>query len=265
MISEAIQKLTDLSRESLHADRAAYFPKLPDLPAGKLAKVDRAGKLEILDLDPPPRKHRLRSISEIAPFIEYAINTLEATPSIWINDGQIQILIDDHPGERLDQSAIIGLDHTPQFAALADWETEPEEFEHRDFLRMLRRMFSESIPNFQALLRTLRTLKFENGVALTSTAERQRESVGKEIASAVKADAGELPELLMLSVKVYDDAALTTSVIVPAMLDITPAGQFRLIPLAGTTLRGIDATLDAIRSKFIEADGSGVPVFFGAP
>ncbi len=266
MLSEALHTLAELARDSLDASKAAYFPKVERLPLNQIVKLTRDGAHEIITIDAPPRVHSLRTVAEIPPFVDYAIGELKAHPSIWITGGSVTVLIDDKVGGWLNEKATVKLTQSPQFELLYKWEKTPQDFDHVEFLRMLRRYFSEAIGNIETLLKTLKKLQFQNGVALVSTADTKRQSLGKEITSSVGTDPGtDLPELLDIVVQVYDDAELNQPVMIRSMLDITPAGQFRLIPLAGKPLQAVDASLRAIENQFLQTLPVGVPVFYGTP
>ena len=268
MLKEALETLTTLARDGISADESATFTTLKNMPANQIVKVTRDGTHEILIISPPDRKHTLRTVADLKEFVTYAEERFVSSgePSVWLDDKSVTVVMLDSASDWRSDIGTIALNLTPQFALLKKWEANPEEFEHRDFLRMLRRYFSDSIPNLAALLKTLRTLKFDNGVAIVSTADTKRQSIGKEISGAVTGgDASELPEVLPIVCEVYDDKAIGMKVQINSMLDITSTGQFRLIPLAGTIKQAIDVTLADIKSNFAAEMPEGVPVFFGSP
>lgn len=266
MLKELFESVTKLSQEAVAAKNAVAIVPIPGMPPNKVALTGASGEIETMDVAPPARNHALRSVSEIQPFVSYAINRLNRKPSIWITGSDIEILINDEQGQWITDRATMSLDYSPQFRLLDAWETVPESFDHRDFLRTLRRYFSESISNLPALLKTLRTLQFENGMAIVSTQDTKKQSLGKEITGAVKGgDASELPETLKIACKVFTDQNIQAMVSIECLLDITPSSEFRLIPLAGSCLKAVDLTLNTIRSQFTSEVPADVPVFFGAP
>lgn len=268
MIAEGLQKLIDVSRESLDASKAAHFPKIDKLPTNQIVKILRDGSHEFLELDPPERKHLLRSVDQIPAFVTYASERLKGSPSVWLNGDGVTVVVTDQRDQWRMDTGRVNLKFSPQFAILNQWEHNPLDHEHKDFLKMLQRYFgqNEAISNLPALLKTLRKLQFNNGVAIVSAADNKKQSVGREIASSVSSgDATELPEMLTVAVKVFDDNAIEQQVAIPAMLDITSTGQFRLIPLAGTIKQAIDVTLAAVHDMFMSNLPDGVPVFFGTP
>lgn len=266
MLSDALKQLTTMAQDAITAERSVTFPKPPGLPINQLLMIDRSGNHEIIEIPAPPRHHNLRTVAEIPAFVKYASEKLVGKPSVWIAADAVVVLIHDVPGGLINEYAKVSLDYSPQFKLLTKWELEPVSFDHPEFLRMLRRYFSASLPNFETLLKMLRKIQFNNGVQMVSTAETKRQSLGKEITASVEnGDAtAVLPETLDLTLSVYDDSDLKQQVVIKAMLDITPAGQFRLIPLAGSTLRAIDVSLKAICSEFFNFSDD-VPVFFGTP
>lgn len=266
MLKEALETLTTLARDSISADKAASFTTLKNMPANQMVKVTRDGKHEVIEIDPPDRKHTLRTVADLKEFVSYSDRRFGVDQSVWLDEKAVTVVMMDEADKWRSDIGTIALNLTPQFKLLKAWEESPQEFEHRDFLRMLRRYFSESIPNLAALLKTLRTLKFDNGVAIVSTADTKRQSIGKEISGAVTGDdASELPEVLLIVCEVYDDKAIGMKVQINAMLDITSTGKFRLIPLAGTIKQAIDVTLADIKSNFAAEMPEGVPVLFGSP
>ena len=94
---------------------------------------------------------------------------------------------------------------------------------------------------------------------------RNRESLGKDIRSELRSGAGEIPEQLVLRVRIFKDPALQArrQIVCKLETDPTNGGRFALLPLAEEVDRAIDLEMadlgDLLRSSINGAARLGLP------
>lgn len=269
MLEEAIKAIEELAQAAVSAKQRVSFERVAGQAPNRIMQVNSNGEAKEIVLDPPlpkPRCHNLESVGEIGPFITYALETLNAKPSIWMSPDFVRVILNDTLDSLREETAQVLLKHTKQFALLQKWEDNREAFSHVKFLRMLRRTFSTNIENLPALLKLLSRITQEDGKSLTSEAGRSRASIGTSIVKELKLSAEELPELIPdMTVIPYDDAAFGVKCRIECMLDLDEEATFAIMPLAGQCKKIIDDTMISLRDLIVKAVPPTVPVIYGTP
>lgn len=261
------ETLTLIQETAVRADGAAgkvQVLALPGEPPHVYATVGPDGVLQKHTVTPPFRNHMLRSVSEVPGFVASAKERFDSKPSIWYSPIAVIVLLDDSPDLNKLGAGRVQLVHTPQFAAVLKLQTT--RFNQKDFVRLLRTTLLGCLDDDgRQLLRVARVIDFAVNTTGRGTVERSRESIGREIEAEVRSDAGEFPEGVVLSVRVFTDPALTVTRRVSCAVEIDAKDQtFELVPLPLQCEEAIQADMDQLRGM-LEAGTSDVPIFYGNP
>ena len=109
-------------------------------------------------------------------------------------------------------------------------------------------------------------IKFRKSDSGASSIQHGSESLGRTIEAEVSG-AGDIPESVVVSCPVYaNHGEREKTATIMYDLEIVPAdGQFRFRPIPDELERVIDAALDDIRTRIVDALPDGSAVFFGSP
>ena len=213
----------------------------------------------------PIRNTQLVSIREIEAFVTWAQETLDAHPTVWINDRAVHVNIHDTPNSDRNDSGFVPLTPTKAFEFLksAASKSEPQQFGHKEFLQLFRRRFDGCLPDGSKLLETLQKISFSNAKRGRSEIGKDRSSYGLEIDNKLNTEFGELPDTIVLSVRLYEDPALVIRREIECAIEADAETlTFALYPLAEEIEHAETAEREQIRQLLSNLT---VPVFEGTP
>lgn len=254
MIADALKYLTELANAAVKP-----FPVETNDPAHKTYLV---GDREVnVETGKPKRAHKVASIASMVDlanrFTEQDVAKTDS-PVLWVNDESITLVIDDD--EHRANVVTMDLPKSAVFAKLEDLDSS-DWIDQKSFVRMLRIDLAGTLPP-GVLLDRVRKLRFENSVAVSGTVARDRESMGRQIASKVEAD-GELPETVTLVTLVHEIGA---PVEIACAVDVDAArGLLQLLPLPGEIERAKRRATWALIADLREGINESVPIYHGAP
>jgi len=266
---DALKLIQETAIASSGAKDKVQILAIPGSQIGEVAAVKPDGTFErfLPATRPPCRRHALRSVAEIGPFVEYAKQQLAAQPVIWYAEEGVSIVFDDSPDSLRHDHASVPLNHTKAFERLQVLAGGDSWSAQKSFIRMLRVVFGECLPeeSGEQLLKTLRLISFKSTNTGYNKAEHGRESIGRDVERELQADAGEIPEQVTLHVRPFDDPALTLRSPVRCALEIDPDEcKFTLVPMAEALEKLIADAMDTIHTM-LESQCGGVPIFHGSP
>jgi hypothetical protein len=216
------------------------------------------GVIEKIPRPPKPRQHKVETLNDL---LAAAGRYQDGKPaSVWFNVHEVVAITrdDDHPIDRV----TFKLTMSDPWMELTLLESK-SWCEHKDFVRLLRINLAGC--GADALLESVRKMKFENGAVVTSEVARNRESLGRSITSQATGEK-EIPEELTLSVPIYSNRGETDRYGIRCSVEVDPLrGLFRLLPMPDEIERVYGLALESIRSRLEDALPKDVPAFCGMP
>lgn len=231
---------------------------IPGHPLGSLFVTNSDGIREEYHLPVGPRKSALHCVDQVGVYARHAMDNWDVSPAVYYNRSVVTVVLQDGSLERERDFAACELAVTPEWKLLLGFSDAPDQAwkKHTAFVRMLRVDLSECFDGdvLDNLLTQIGQLDFVQGDRIQSVAVRNRESMGREVASEIRAVTGEIPEELWLNVRIYQDATLTKRHRIRCLLETSPTnGTLALIPAAGEMNRILDQELaslgDLLRSN----------------
>ena len=260
---ETLELIQTTAQKADGANGKVKTVELPE-PDGRYLIVKADGTHELVERQPPDRRHTLLHISEVGQFTKHAAETWNIGPSVWYDADTVTILIDDGPGDRRRHRAAVHLTHTEEFEFInslnrEDWLTQ------KQLVAMLRIHLADCLGERGGeTLRILRSINFGATTSGHGNVEHGRESLGRELESEIRSDLGEIPEVIPLAVRVYDDPSLPQRGAIRCALEIDAGrGVFQFIPMPADLREIQDEALDQI-GALLESDVDA-PLFRGTP
>jgi hypothetical protein len=229
------------------------------------------GKVETVDVPPPPRNHAAGSLDEIIALANrFKASACYGEPAVWYDHASVVLVIDDEDDEGCDarrlSRATLTLEPSDVWQTIVTLRKNPGAawLEHGPFLRLLRIDLAGTQGQTPLAARVAK-VRFENGAV--TTAERvanKGESLGREIISKVGTDV-DLPDAVTLSAPVYKTPGETERRPVRCSFEVDPGHEtFRLMPLPDEIEHVRYLAISSIRDR-LEKGLKGVPFYFGKP
>lgn len=253
MLAELIEKLAEQAV-------SAATPQIEETDPTKIYAVRKPdGTVEFMGGRVPWRKHKAQDLETIAAFAEKF-----PAAAIWYSRDKIVCLTNDQ--ERFDRVTVDML-KSKQILALIDLEAKKPLLPQRDFLFMLRTVFTpNAFPTAPKLIECIRVIKWEAGSKAEGNIQRGKVSVGKEVAASVTG-LEDVMEQVTLAVPIFDNSFMPKSYDVICALEIYEAeNRLQLFPLPGEIEKAF-ARAEADLSENLRAllgDASSVPVYYGS-
>jgi hypothetical protein len=258
MLSDALKFFVGLVQD---ADTARPIP-VPSDP--RFARIQFGGKVESIPLSPTPREH---TSDDVRTLIEFANdrNRTEADASliVWVGDERVVLILDDD-GHRIERFTV-ELQTTHEADTVADLASALDWRDQRSFLRLLRYDLA-GVLDSPALVEAVRSVRFENGTTVTAEKQRDRESLGKSIASKVQSAAGEIPDEVGLTLRVWRNPGLDERFALRCAVEVDPAlGRFALQPFPGELDRVVNLALGDLAATIRDQLDNSIPLYRGEP
>lgn len=234
---------------------AAAAVKAADRTAILSVPEDDDGRYYLLTTDAPPKlvtpeapivRGLLGSIDQVA-----ACAALYGAPLILINQARVEVKFDTRD-ERPQYAA--NLERSQQMMLLVKLANNAT-FRQREFLDLLRVQLAGALDEAgERLIAFVRKFRVDTNDQMTAELKRDRESLGRSVHSEVQSEAGDMPEQITVSVRVFTDRACQWRVPIRCLVDFSTQDHvFRLIPEPESLSDAIDDTLLAIGDR-ITAD-----------
>ena len=235
------------------------------LPPGskEYAIIKGSGDIELHELPPRERKHRLYSVQEVPAFVnEIQARLAGNLVTVWYSQEAVTVLIDDGPDSVRTDCARVELLLTKEMKCLR--AVAEKWLSQRELIRLLRIDLADSIGAWGAeLVCVLRSIDYGESVGGKGKVEHGRESMGREIENEVRSELGAIPETITLSVRLYEDPALRRRFDIRCALELNPRdGLFQLVALPGQISDALEAQMESIGSLLGECV---CPVYYGTP
>jgi hypothetical protein len=249
-------------------NKCVIVERLPGERPGTYGVITADGELLVKRAEPPPRQSRLTSLGAIEDYLKLiSEHELSKQPAIYYNAELITILLDESDESRRDESCVIELERSPECAVVDGLAASEQWIDQRALIRLLRVKLAGCLgESGDELIRLLRTIEFGEASQGRGNLQHGKESLGREVEAEIRASAGELPEKIVLQLRVFSDPVLRDCLQpVWCALDIKPReGTFNLCPLPGELQLAEGRTLDVIGNLLRDAAGT-IPVIAGTP
>jgi len=255
MLKEFIESISALALNGnrpqlVEADETkTYAIRLPD------------GKIDFVGNQAADRNHQASDLPTIAAFADKFKKA-----SVWYSRSNVTLLTDDD--ERKDR-VVTKLDFSVQAKRLIDLEKGKPLMSQRDFLFMLRTVFTaSSFASASKLVEIISNVVFTAGQQAEGIIQRGRSSVGKAAQAEAKFSGGDVPHQVTLSVPLFDNAFLRKTYDVICAVEIYEQEQkFQIFPLPGEVESAFAAAEADLCQQILDLLGksTATPVYFGVP
>ncbi len=229
----------------------AREPKVVELPGGEKYLVESRDGVSTNSI-PRRRSHAVSSLDDLLRSIDRWCES----GTVWHSELCVQVAIDD--SERLDRITL-ALSLSDQFLTLT--HLPAEGLDHRSFIRLLRHDLEKC--GAETLLSIVRKVEFKRQSDGRSDIRHGGESLGKSVESAVNATS-DVPEMIVLSVPVYDTPGIEQREQVGCSIDIDVHNErFILTPFPGELTGAMHRVQAWIGQEVRQHAGDGVSVFGG--
>ena len=269
LTEETIQSITTLAERATGATDKVSIVPIPGHPRNAVLIVKADGTFKLEEMPTTPRATKLLSVDQVTPFVSNAVDNWEASPTVYYSPTGVTVrLADGNLRPEIEGHAQVDFKFSEQFKLLSKFASDRDSafLTHPKFLRMLRLDLDVCFDAMvlESVLRSCAAYESEEGTRVASTVTRNRESLGREIMSELRAANGEIPEDVILQVRIYKDPALLKTRRVHCKLETDPTGggRFALLPYANELDNAIDAEMsdlgDVLRSA-INGNGNRLP------
>jgi hypothetical protein len=204
----------------------------------------------------PTRNHRIHSVADIKPFLDYTVETIDSAPCVWIGEDGIQITLDDTAESARKDCARLTFETSAEAKFLTG--LKGEQFTQGQFLKLCRVKLCDCFTSVDDRLRWISMLKTVSRESTLSQGTQANYTTNKVEA--------EWPEFLILNIRVFEDPYLNTQPPhqVRIHVEVGATGQFELIPNAADMKAATDAEI-AYLTDHLRATAKDYPIFRGQP
>jgi hypothetical protein len=253
MIKEALEFLASQAR--LAAD-VNVLDNIKDPRAAHMS--DSYGKPFTVAQPKPPRKHVIESLVDLIQLANRFAQNCEVVT--WYNESCVTVVLDDD-GHRIER-ATFTLNESELFQRVR--ELKKQRFDIKAFVRLLKVELVGTLDPHM-LLNIVRSLKFENGIVVKAKLDRQSESMGREIVSAVSGDK-DIPEFATLQLPVYRNLGERERFALICSVEVDPSeGRFALIPFPDEIERVQQMAVQSIHARLEGGLLDTAPCYYGSP
>jgi hypothetical protein len=255
MIADAIKALVELGR-------AADAPQPLAVSDPDNLHVVLGGKMTVVPRPLPPRGHKPETLDDLVALANRFAGA-DHSPVVWYSAGAVVVVLNDD--DRRDSTATLELVESELFTKVRELAAFRRAMTQKELVRLLRIDLAGALEP-AALLNPVRRMTWSSSGETRATVERNRESMGKDIALTVRADA-DIPEEVNLRVPVFANPGEGEhDVLVRCAVDVEPLEQtFRLIPLPGEVDNAVHTALADIAARLQQTLNDGVPAYQGTP
>ena len=230
----------------------------PSEPKHVYLTINPKGEFQRFEAVAAPRSHKLVTLEQVAAFVT-AKGDSKATV-VWYDRDGITVVVDD--ATRRD-TAHLTLSFTPQIKTLLRLEKDEPKMNLIAFRRLLRVDLAGTTVD-RVLLNWLGSVKFTDSRVTSASLKQGEGNLGKTIEQAAVSQAGEVPEMVKLKLRVFDDPSLTETWPIDCAVEIDLDNQqFQLLPYPLQLHDAIENEVGAIGKALLET--IKCPVFRGKP
>lgn len=227
--------------------------------------VPKDGSVKVFELPPPPRAHRVHTLSDLIKFSNAAAShhVSPAAPVVWHEHGGVLLTLND--GDRRD-TVSLNLIQGRQFTVIKGL-VSAEGLNQGQLVKLLKRDLRDTVVEQSAgdLITKLAEIRFRSTDDLAGNVQRRRESIDANVVHEL-ANVEAIPETVVLSVPVYDNPDLRESTVVTIgmSLDIDLEDRhFVFKPLPGELENAVHAAQHVVRERLEKELADGTPVYYG--
>jgi hypothetical protein len=272
MIAEALKFLSDLGATAAGTTNKATILKVDD----KVRYLVEPSGCTELDPTIPARNHQLLSIAEFPAFVrrwhENVATEISVLPSIWLSAklagsqttaGQVTAVLDDSWDSLRDDRVTCPLTFMPEFMALRDLSSG-RGIDQKSMRNLLRNTLADcNVPQF--LIDWVSKINWTKNRSANAEISRGKVSLGADVIQQALSEAGEMPEMVILLVRVFDDPALPERRPIACLFDADADTQtLSLVPRGNGLQAEFDAALEDARA-LLTSQLTDVPVYLGHP
>ena len=181
---------------------------------------------------------------------------------VWYDATGVTVVLDDTTRRDM---ARLDFRKTPQFENLIGLDAHRPGYGQRDFRRLLRVDLAGCLESGQ-LLNWVSSVQFGTSVGTKGQLRGERESLGSDVEAQAMSDAGEIPDRVPLTIRLFDDPSLQGRQGVACLFELTIQDQlFRLIPLPLELHSALEREIAFVGEKLAADLNDDVPLFRGRP
>lgn len=263
--SESLQLLLDTGKEAAGAAQKVAVIPLPNEPKGVYGLIKADGSFEVRTAAAGPRSHKLLRLDQVPDFVKNITEKFKAVPTVWhCPDGVVILMNDGSMESDLQSRCCLPFKFTEQFAELQSCSKSQRWMDPRSFATWIRTKLMNVMRGADDLLMLLSKMKGSDGKTFNATNTKSRESIGLEVDAEMDSALGDLPDLILFDVRVYDDPSIVRKVQVTCALECNPRDfALRIEPTAGQLQDAIDKEMNSIGDLL--AQELDCPVYYGVP
>jgi hypothetical protein len=249
--AEAIKAIQDKAKEAEALTKAVTILDIPGDNRRKL--LVQSGKHEFIDVPPALRNHHVETLMDLT---EYA-KTLGGNFTMWHNLNGVVLIIDD--GDRRDR-VTFNLVPSAAAARLAKID-EGASFTQKDFIKLLRNEFRCTEPQ----VAIFRKINFKLIQSAEGEIARGKESMGRSIEQQVKTGVDALPEDIVVSIPLYNNAGETATYDVRLLLDYDASTARILVEIEADSWQAVRDDHQADIKDRLAAGLDDAAIYYGCP
>lgn len=216
-----------------------------DVPGKLLIKEPGVEGYKEVEL-PRNRQLAVESIDGIVAAVKLAIDRYNGKPTVFVSVDGIVVSFDESDGSQFTQNAIYRHKWSPQWQRILGL-VGGETFSIDDVRKLLRvEMRACSTTSSEKLAAALVKMSAKTSATVGSTRESNRETLGRDVESEVRSDAGEIPNSFVFEVRPSMDVLLTRKFDIDVSVDVSPRNlDHELTAEAVDVENAINETLEA--------------------
>lgn len=230
---ESLKTIQETAVKAEGAKGKVEVINLPNEPNHIYGVVYPSGELEVVEATPPPRLVMLSSVDQIEDYHTMARTSKnsEGKDAVYFSEEGVVLLLDDSQESQRKDRVIACLKKTEEFELIENIEVD--SFTQKEFILLLRTTLADCVtPDVNKLIAACKAVDFSSTRKGSGSVGHGKESLGLDIMEEVTSRAGEIPEGINLSVRVFDDRSMTQKHTLKCLVEIdVQQGTFQLLPL----------------------------------
>lgn len=265
MTLEVLELIQSTAVKASGAEDKVKLLNAPELGAGTVLLIKPNGDHQVLQRT-EPRNVTLGGLEAVAAYVTYAAGAFNVNPILWVDAERIRIVLDDNAEEVPGPSIRYLFRQTPEYQLLQRLaKGEAVLYEQKAFVRLLRTDLWDCLDPTRrdAWIKVFRSLRAQENSSGRSDIATGRQSLGREIDAAVSSDFGEIPDELVLDVRLFQDPALEARQKVTVDLEVTTTTfKFSLTPRASDMAEALENELSDV-CKWLQGKLPTTDIFRG--
>ncbi len=258
---ETLEIIQETAVAAEGAKGKALIVELPHEPPNVYGLISN-GAFKRVTAEAGPRKVTLISVDQVIPYALLAKDQLGGSPAIYFCEGVVVCIVDDSLSSHRTDRAFAQLVPTPEYELIAG--LKEESYTQKEFISLLRVDLADCrTPSITQLIAACKAIDFSSQTSGHKHVDHGRESIGMDVLNEVRSKAGDIPEEVVLDVRIFQDRALQQRHTITCQVEVDARGGiFRLVPLPADLRKAMDRDMEYLETMLQE---SSCPVIYGKP